>query len=220
MIQTNCLTLSTEANAKAKAAIANIEGTGRMGFRFESQGPGKHTFAPVQELRVKDYVVQPVLGGVVVFIDPDSLEKGYGTDIHVDGKDFVFVQSARVMPKVAEKTEEQKSEEKARRAAARASKGMKPGAEKARVARAAKDASLAADEAKAVKKKAKEQDAAKRAQDQALDEMAENGAKARAIEQQAVESLSWKKAAPKPTASAKAPAKKAAAKKAPAKKTK
>ena len=26
MIQTNCLTLSTEANAKAKVAIANIEG--------------------------------------------------------------------------------------------------------------------------------------------------------------------------------------------------
>ena len=154
MLQTNCLTLSTEANAKAKATCANIEGTGRMGFRFESQGPGKHTFAPVEELRVKDYVVQPVLGGVVVFIDPDSLEKGYGTDIHVDGKDFVFAQSARVMPKVAEKTEEQKSEEKARRASARAAKGMKPGAEKERVARAAKDASLAADEAKAVKKKA------------------------------------------------------------------
>ena len=42
MLQTNCLTLSTEANAKAKATCANIEGTGRMGFRFESQGPGQH----------------------------------------------------------------------------------------------------------------------------------------------------------------------------------
>lgn len=154
MIQNQCLTLSPEANAYAKTAIAKIEGTGRMGFRFESQGPGKHTFAPMVDLRVKDYVIQPVLGGVVVFVDPDSLEKGYGTDIHFDGKNFVFTQSNRVMPKVAEKTEEQKSEEKGRRAAARASKGMKPGADKARVARAAKDASLASDEAKAAKKKA------------------------------------------------------------------
>ena len=209
MIQTNCLTLSTEANAKAKVAIANIEGTGRMGFRFESQGPGKHTFAPVEELRVKDYVVQPVLGGVVVFIDPDSLEKGYGTDIHVDGKDFVFVQSDRTMPKVAEKSEEQKSEEKARRASARAAKGMKPGAEKERVARAAKDASLAADEAKAVKKKAKEQD-------RVLDQMAEDGAHARAIELQ--ESVNKNRQGTK--IAAKSALAKAPVKKAPAKKTK
>ena len=216
MLQTNCLTLSTEANAKAKATCANIEGTGRMGFRFESQGPGKHTFAPVEELRVKDYVVQPVLGGVVVFIDPESLEKGYGTDIHVQGKDFVFVQSDRTMPKVAEKSEEQKSEEKARRASARAAKGMKPGAEKERVARAAKDASLAADEAKAVKKKAKEQDAQKREQDRVLDQMAEDGAHARAIELQ--ESVNKNRQGTKIAAKS-APAK-APVKKAPAKKTK
>ena len=209
MLQTNCLTLSTEANAKAKATCANIEGTGRMGFRFESQGPGKHTFAPVEELRVKDYVVQPVLGGVVVFIDPDSLEKGYGTDIHVEGKDFVFAQSARVMPKVAEKTEEQKSEEKARRASARAANGMKPGAEKERVARAAKDASLAADEAKAVKKKAKEQD-------RVLDQMAEDGAHARAIELQ--ESVNKNRQGTK--IAAKSAPVKAPVKKVPAKRTK
>jgi hypothetical protein len=116
MIQNQCLRLSPEANVRAKAKIAKLEGAGRMGFRFESAGPGKHTFAPLVELRVKDYVIQPVMGGVVIFVDPESLEKGYGTDISLDGNDFVFTQSKRVMPKIAEKTQEQKADEKVRRA--------------------------------------------------------------------------------------------------------
>ena len=154
MIQHQCLTLSAEANALAKAKSATAPGLGRMGFRFESKGPEKHTFAPIEDLRVKDYVLQPVLGGVVVFVDPDSLAKGYGTDIHLDGREFVFVQSNRLMPTVADKTEQKKAEEKARRAAARASKGMKPGADKERVVRAVKEASLASDEAMVSNKKA------------------------------------------------------------------
>ena len=155
MIQNRCLTLSAEANAYAKARIATTTGLGRMGFRFSSKGPGKHTFSPIEDLRVKDYVLQPVLGGVVVFVDPESLEKGYGTDIHLEGREFVFVQSDRVMPNVVDKTEQKKADDKARRAAARASKGMKPGAEKARVVKAVKEASMAADEAKAATKKVK-----------------------------------------------------------------
>lgn len=154
MIQDQCLTLSREANAHAKSKSTMSEGMGRMGFRFESQGPGKHTFAPIVELRVKDYVIQPVLGGVILFVDPDSLEKGYGTDITFDGNDFVFTQSNRIMPKIAGKTEQKKSEEKARRAASRASKNMKSGVDKALLVRAVKEASLASDEAKAAKKKA------------------------------------------------------------------
>ena len=201
MIQNQCLTLSAEANAHAKALIAKIEGTGRMGFRFESQGPGTHTFAPIAELRVKDYVIQPVLGGVVIFVDPDSLEKGFGTDIALDGRNFVFTQSARVMPKVAEKTEEQKSEEKARRAASRASKGMKPGADKARVVRAAKEASLASDEAKAAKKKATADKAAAKES-----KKTEDGARVATPETKP-------KAAAKKVAPAKPAAKKSAAKK-------
>lgn len=154
MIQYQCLALSTEANVQAKVKSAQSEGFGRMGFRFESRGVGKHSFEPIVDLRVKDYVLQPVLGGVIIFVDPDSLAKGYGTDIHFDGKNFVFTQSERTMPKIADKTEQKKSEEKARRAAARASKDMKPGADKARVVRAVKEASLAADEVNATKKKA------------------------------------------------------------------
>lgn len=150
MIQTNCITLSPAANAEAKLQIAELVGTQRLGFRFESTG-AKHSFTGLQELRVKDYVVQPVLSGVVVFIDPDSLEKGYGTDIDFDGKQFVFSKSTRVMPKVAEKTEEQKAHDRAMGAASRATKGMKAGPEKVAVAKAAKEASLAKSAAKAAK---------------------------------------------------------------------
>lgn len=149
MIQTNCITLSPAANAEAKTKLAQLQGTQRLGFRFESTG-AKHSFQGVQELRVKDYVVQPVLNGVVVFIDPDSLEKGYGTDIDFDGKQFVFSKSARAMPKVAEKTQEQKAHERAMAAASRATKGMAAGPEKAAVAKAAKEASLAKSAAKAL----------------------------------------------------------------------
>lgn len=195
MIQNQCLTLTAEASTLAKAQIAKIEGIGRMGFRFESQGPGKHTFVPIVDLRVKDYVIQPVLGGVVIFVDPESLEKGYGTDIALDGREFVFTQSNRVFPKVAEKTDEQKSEEKARRAASRASKGMKSGHEKNRVAKAAKEASLASDEVKAAKKKA--------LADKAAAKEADKVAKSATADSAAT-----------PKAPAKTPAKKVAAKKA------
>lgn len=153
MIQDQCLTLSREANTHAKSKSMQSDSMGRLGFRFESKGPGKHIFALVKEVRVKDYVIQPFLGGVILFIDPDSLEKGYGTDIHFDGTSFTFTQSSRVMPKIVSKTEQKKSEEKARRAAAQASKNMKSGADKDRVVRAVKEASLASDEAKAIKKK-------------------------------------------------------------------
>lgn len=153
MIQYKCLTISADASSHAKATIATFDGTKALGFRFESKGPGKHVFAPIEDIRVKDYVLQPVLGGVIIFVDPDSLAKGYGTDIHLDGREFVFEQSDRVMPKIAEKTDEKKAEEKARRAASRATQGMKQGAEKTRIVRAAKEASLAADEAKALTKK-------------------------------------------------------------------
>lgn len=153
MIQDQCLTLSREANTHAKSKSMQSDSMGRLGFRFESKGPGKHTFSLVKEVRVKDYVIQPFLGGVILFIDPDSLEKGYGTDIHFDGTSFSFTQSSRVMPKIVSKTEQKKSEEKARRAAAQASKNMKPGADKDRVVRAVKESSLALDEANAAKKK-------------------------------------------------------------------
>ena len=122
MIQNQCLTLSSEANAFAKKQSARHKGFGRLGFRFEHNSSGKHTFVPVNELRVKDYVLQPVLGGVVVFVDPHSFEKAYGTDIHLDKDTFVFVQSNRTMPKVVTKTEQKRAEERERRKATRSTK--------------------------------------------------------------------------------------------------
>lgn len=122
MLNIHCLTLTAAANTQAKTLIAGTEGTKRLGWRFSSTGSREHVFEPLAELCAKDYVLQPILGGVVVFVTPESMEKGYGTDIDWDGEHWVFSQSDRVMPKVEPKSDEMIAEEKARRKRARALK--------------------------------------------------------------------------------------------------
>jgi hypothetical protein len=56
----------------------------------------------LDDYRVKDYVVQPPVGGAlaktVVMFDESSMKKGYGKDIDWDGTNWVFQQSERRMP--------------------------------------------------------------------------------------------------------------------------
>ena len=115
----DCLKISAAGNAYAQSLIVGKEGAARMGWRFTTLDGLRHTFAPLNEVRVKDYVLQPVLGGVVIFVDPESFEKGFGIDIDWDGEVWTYTQTKRQMPKIAPKSQEQLDEEKARRKKAR-----------------------------------------------------------------------------------------------------
>lgn len=105
-----CLDMTPRADAHARELISAEKSFGRLGMRFkctpksekfsgrrtERRGhevPENMSLSVMEELQVKDYVLQP--RSVVIFTDPSSYTLGYGVDIDWDGKEWVFSRSER-----------------------------------------------------------------------------------------------------------------------------
>ena len=98
-----CLDMTPRADAHARELVSAEKSFGRLGMRFKCtpksekrQGqevPENMSLSVMEELQVKDYVLQP--RSVVIFTDPSSYTLGYGVDIDWDGKEWVFSRSER-----------------------------------------------------------------------------------------------------------------------------
>lgn len=105
-----CLDMTPRADAHARELVSAEKSFGRLGMRFKctpknEKFSGRRTerqghevsenmsFSVMEELQVKDYVLQP--RSVVIFTDPSSYTLGYGVDIDWDGKEWVFSRSER-----------------------------------------------------------------------------------------------------------------------------
>ena len=99
MYAQKCLTMTPAADARCQVLLATAT---RKAFRFSASSATQCSFEPLDDYRVKDYVVQPPIGGAlaktVVMFDESSMKKGYGKDIDWDGAHWVFQQSERRMP--------------------------------------------------------------------------------------------------------------------------
>ena len=99
MYAQKCLTMTPAADARCQVLLATAT---RKAFRFSASSATQCSFEPLDDYRVKDYVVQPPVGGAlaktVVMFDDTSMKKGYGNDIDWDGSHWVFQQSERRMP--------------------------------------------------------------------------------------------------------------------------
>lgn len=87
-----CLDMTPRADAYARELISAEKSFGRLGMRFKCT-PKSMSLSVMEELQVKDYVLQP--RSVVIFTDPSSYTLGYGVDIDWDGKEWVFSRSER-----------------------------------------------------------------------------------------------------------------------------
>jgi len=84
--------MTPRADAHARELISAEKSFGRLGMRFKCT-PKNTSLSVLEELEVKDYVLQP--RSVVIFTDPSSYTLGYGVDIDWDGKEWVFSRSER-----------------------------------------------------------------------------------------------------------------------------
>ena len=87
-----CLDMTPRADAHARELVSTEKSFGRLGMRFKCT-PKSMSLSVMEELQVKDYVLQP--RSVVIFTDPSSYTLGYGVDIDWDGKEWVFSRSER-----------------------------------------------------------------------------------------------------------------------------
>ncbi len=87
-----CLDMTPRADAHARELVSAEKSFGRLGMRFKCT-PKSMSLSVMEELQVKDYVLQP--RSVVIFTDPSSYTLGYGVDIDWDGKEWVFSRSER-----------------------------------------------------------------------------------------------------------------------------
>lgn len=87
-----CLDMTPRADAHARELVSAEKSFGRLGMRFKCT-PKSMSLSVMEELQVKDYVLQP--RSVVIFTDPNSYTLGYGVDIDWDGKEWIFSRSER-----------------------------------------------------------------------------------------------------------------------------
>lgn len=87
-----CLDMTPRADAHARELVSAEKSFGRLGMRFKCT-PKSMSLSVMEELQVKDYVLQP--RSVVIFTDPSSYTLGYGVDIDWDGNEWVFSRSGR-----------------------------------------------------------------------------------------------------------------------------